>query len=114
MPIEVTARHMSATSEIQEYARVKAGELFEVFPRIENIHVILNVERHLNIAEAVIQARNHVKVEAVGSSDNMLASIDIAVDKAEKQLRKILDKVHDHKPDMKRVESSRIIRGEED
>jgi len=112
MPIEVTARHMSATSEIQEYARGKAEELFEVFPRIENIHVILNVERHLSIAEVVIQARNHVKVEAVGSSDDMLASIDLAVDKAEKQLRKILDKVHDHKPDMKRVESSQS-RGEQ-
>jgi putative sigma-54 modulation protein len=108
MPIEVTARHMSATSEIQEYAKDKAGELLEVYPRIENIHVILNVERHLSIAETVIQAPNHVKVEAVGSSDDMMASIDMAVDKAEKQLRKILDKVHDHKPDMKRVEASRI------
>jgi len=44
MSIEVTARHMSATSELQEYARDKAAELLDTFPRVEHIHVILNVK----------------------------------------------------------------------
>ena len=105
MSIEVTARHMSATSELQEYARDKAAELLDTFPRVEHIHVILNVERHMSIAEIVAQGRNHVKIEAVGSSNDMRASIDLAIDKAEKQFRKISEKVHDHKPAMKREEA---------
>jgi putative sigma-54 modulation protein len=96
---------MSATSELQEYARDKAAELLDTFPRVEHIHVILNVERHMSIAEIVAQGRNHVKIEAVGSSNDMRASIDLAIDKAEKQFRKISEKVHDHKPAMKREEA---------
>ena len=97
MSIEVTARHSSATAETQEYAKSKADELMREFPRIEHVHVILNIERHVNIAEAVIQGKNHVRVEATGSSDNMAVSIDTAFVKAEKQLRKIKEKVADHK-----------------
>jgi putative sigma-54 modulation protein len=108
MPIEVTARHESATNELQDYAKSKAEELLEAFPRIEHIHVILNAERHLCLAEAVVQSRNHTRVEAKGSSDNMRASIDMAVEKAEKQLRKIQEKVHDHKVVMKHVDADRM------
>lgn len=107
MPIEVTARHHSATAELQEYARVRAEELLEEFPRAENIHVILNLERHLALAEVVVQAKAHKHIESVGSSDKMKASIDLAMDKAEKQLRKIREKVVDHKPRMKKAEAAR-------
>jgi len=112
MPIEVTARHMSATKELQDYAKSKAEELLVVFPRIEHIHVILNAERHLCLAEAVVQSRNHTRIEAKGSSDNMRASIDMAVEKAEKQLQKIRGKVLNHKVVMKHVEVERM-RGDE-
>ena len=110
MPIEVTARHMHATDDLQAYAKSKAEEILEDFPIIEHIHVILDIEKHGNrhIAEVVLQVRRHGKMEAAESSDNLRASVDMAFDKAEKQVRKLRDKVQDHKPMMKKAQSGRM------
>lgn len=96
MSIEVTTRHMSAP-EAKTHAQDKAERLVESFPRIEHIHVILNVEKHRSEAEVVIQAKNHIRVEASETQDDMIAAIDVAMDRAERQLRKLRDKIQDHR-----------------
>lgn len=96
MSIEVTARHMSAPGA-KEYAYEKAEGLVDQFPRIEHVHVILDVEKHRYEAEIVIQAKNHIRVEAKETTDDMWAAIDVAVDRAERQLRKLRDKIQDHR-----------------
>ena len=108
MPTEVTARHMHAADKIQDYAKRKAKRMLEAFPRIERIHVILNIEKYRNIAEVVVQARSHIRIEAEESSNKMRTSIDSAVEKIEKQLRKLRHKVQDHKSVMKHVAMERI------
>lgn len=107
MAIEITARHMNATIQIQEYARRKAESMREEFPKIEHVHVILDVEKHLHIAKVFVQSKNHLRAEAEEASDKLVTSIDAAVAKIEKQLRRVADKIHDHKPAMKHEELDR-------
>ena len=107
MPVEVTARHMEATDGMQEYARRKGAELVEVFPRIEFVHVVLDVEKRHQIATFVVQAKNKIRLEAEETSENMKASIDAAVEKVERQLRRLRDKVQDHKTAMRQEELNR-------
>ena len=107
MAIEITARHMEATDQMQDYARRKADEMVAAFPRIEHVHVILAVEKHRHIAEVVVQAKHHLRAEAKEESDKMTASIDGAMDKIERQLQRFREKIHDHKPAMKREEQGR-------
>ncbi|MDD4873228.1 MAG: ribosome-associated translation inhibitor RaiA [Kiritimatiellae bacterium] len=109
MSIEVTVRHMDAKGGIQDYARSKAEMLIEDFPRVEYVHVILDVEKHRCIAEVLAQAKKHVRVEAKEMSDDMKASIDLAVYKVERQLRKLSDRSHDHKTVMKKAETKRQV-----
>ncbi len=97
MSIEITVRHINA-SGIQEYAREKGEALAEAFPRIEHVHIILDVEKHRHVAECIVQAKRHVHVEASETSDNFRTAIDVAVEKAEKQLRKLEDRIQDHRP----------------
>lgn len=104
MPIEVTTRHTNATTDIQDYARRKAEAIAQDFPRVEHVHVILDVEKKRNIAEIVVQARKHIRVEAAESSDNLRVSLDLAAEKIIKQLSKLREKIHDHKAMMKRAE----------
>jgi putative sigma-54 modulation protein len=111
MSIEVTGRHMHATQRTQEEARAKAEVLMESFPNIENVHVILDVEKHRKIAELVVQVKHHGIVEAKDSSDNLLVSLDMATEKVERQLRKFMDKLQDHKPAMKQSETARSAVG---
>ena len=96
MSIEVTTRHMNAPGA-KGYAHEKAEKLVEQFPRIEHVHMILDVEKHRYEAEVVVQAKNHIRVEASETKDDMWAAIDVAVDRAEKQLRKLRDKVQEHR-----------------
>ncbi|MBT3191101.1 MAG: ribosome-associated translation inhibitor RaiA [Verrucomicrobia bacterium] len=96
MSIEVTARHMNAPGA-KDHAQQQCEKLVELFPRIEHIHMILNIEKHRHEAEVVVQAKNHIRVEAHETEDDMIAAIDGAVGRAERQLRKLRDKVQDHR-----------------
>jgi putative sigma-54 modulation protein len=107
MPVEITDRHKRAAGGMEEYAREKGDLLIEAFPGVEHVHIILDVEKHRHIAEVVVQARRQPKMEAAESSANMRASIDLAFEKVEKQLRRLRDKIHDHAQAMKHEEAER-------
>jgi len=97
MQISVTCRHMEVTPSLRDHAITKAEHDLIEFPRIENVHIILDVQKYLHKAEVVVQASNHIRVEGHEESEDMYFSIDKAVEKASKQLRKLRDKVQDHK-----------------
>lgn len=98
MTVEVTIRHDIASGASQSYAERKAQELVEEFPRIESIHVVMDRENRDDVAEITIQARRHVHIDARGVAEkNLRAAVDMAVERAERQLRKLQDKVHDHR-----------------
>jgi putative sigma-54 modulation protein len=107
MTVDITARHMEATPALQEYARRKAEGLKEDYPRVESIHVILDVQKHLHIAEVVVQARNRFRSEAAEKAETMKAAIDAAVDKTERQLSRLRDRVQDHKQTMRHMENEK-------
>jgi putative sigma-54 modulation protein len=97
MSVDVTARHMHASDPLQNYARAKGEKLIDEFPRVEHVHIILDREKRRNIVEIVVQAKNRIRVEAEESSENVRAAVDLATDKAEKQLRRLRDKVQEHR-----------------
>jgi len=101
MPIEITARHVDVTQPLQNYARSKAEQIMELFPLVEHIHVILDSEKRARKAEVVVQAKTHVRAEAAESAENFGVAVDSAMEKIEKQLRRHLDKLQDHKAAMK-------------
>jgi putative sigma-54 modulation protein len=93
MAIEITARHLTINTEQQTFARDKAELLMAEFPKIEHVHVILDVQRHQFTAEFVVQHKALAKVEAKEVCDDLVAAIDMAYEKVEKQLRKHREKV---------------------
>lgn len=107
MPIEITARHMEISSGMQEYSRELAESLMRDFPRVEHVHIILDEQKHIKIAEVVVQAKNHIRIEAMEKTDKLRTSIDSVIDKMERQLRKHRDKAQDHKLSMKYKEAEK-------
>ena len=97
MPIDVTARHMKARPEVNDHAWTEAQSLVDAFPNIEHVHVILDVQKRNKTAEIVVQAKNHVKVEGRESKETLIAAIDAAAAKVERQLRKQRDRVVEHR-----------------
>ena len=93
MSIEITARHLRISTDLQEFARGKAEQLIAEFPKIEFVHVVLDEQRHQYSAEFVVQHKDMAKVEAREICDDMTAAIDLACGKVEKQLRRHREKV---------------------
>jgi ribosome-associated translation inhibitor RaiA len=98
MPVEVTTRHMEVRQGIQLYAHSLGEMLIETFPRLENVHVVLDVEKHKYVAAVVVQGKGHVRFEAVEKcDDNMRAAVDGAFGRAERYMRKQVGRVRDRK-----------------
>ncbi len=92
MAIEVTIRHLNAAPGLKDYAEARATKLMEQFPRVESIHVIIDVQRHLYEAEFIVQQKGVTAVGAKEHADSARAVIDTAAARAEKQLRKTISK----------------------
>lgn len=90
-----TFRNLDASDTIKEHTRQKISKLDKYLLKPIAAHVILSVDRHEHKAEITLvdMGREYVGVER---SSDMLASIDNAVHKIERQLRKHKEKVKDH------------------
>ena len=98
MNINITCRHMDVTESLRDHATARVQESLSEFPRVEDVHVILDVQRKIHhVAEVIVRAKNHVHAEGKEETTDMYASIDGAVDKVHRQLRKKRDKIQDHK-----------------
>ena len=98
MAIEVTIRHVDIGEGAKAHAHERAQKILDEFPTVENVHMILDGQRHEHIAEVVAQGKPHLRIEAKSaSSAGILQAIDEAVEKAEKQLRKTRSKIVNHR-----------------
>lgn len=97
MNINIQGRHLNITDAIKEYARKKAFNLEKYFKRISNIEMILDIEGDNHVAEMIVTVpRGHTLIGVV-THMNMYASIDLVVDKVERQLTKYKEKLHGRK-----------------
>lgn len=97
MDITVTGRHITITPAIEEYARKKVSGIHIDFPRILDVHFILEVDKFRQVAEVVMHCGNHITIEARDVNEDLYAAIDKVVDKAERQVRKYKTRIQDHR-----------------
>ncbi len=92
MSIEVTLRHKTANEDLKDYAYSRAERIMMQFPKVDSVHVVLDMQRHLYEAEFVVHQKGLTAVGAKEHSDSFQSVIDIAAARAEKQLKKRHDK----------------------
>ncbi len=92
MAIEITGRHMEVSDAMKTYAEDKALRLTTEFPRVENIHIIMDVQKFRHLAEVLIQGA-HMRIEASETTDEMYSALDAAFEKAERQIRRLRGKI---------------------
>ncbi|AKJ64056.1 ribosome hibernation-promoting factor, HPF/YfiA family [Kiritimatiella glycovorans] len=99
MQINVTGRHVDITDAIRDHIHGKVQHAFADFPKTENVHVVLDLEKHRHFAEIQVQGAQHARIEGKAESDDMYTSIDEAIERAEKQLRRLRDKRRSRHPE---------------
>ncbi len=97
MKINITGRHVEITDALRDHLQARLDSAFTDFPRVENVHVILNLEKHRHSVEITAHLPRHGHVEAKAESHDMYASIDQAAERAATQLHKWAEKIHDRK-----------------
>jgi len=101
MPIEITGRNADVSDSMRDYAEKRAAKLRAEFPRVDKVHVVLDIQKFTQMAEVIVHPARHIQIEGKATSENMYASIDEAMDKVEAQIRKTLEKRHEHKGNSK-------------
>ncbi|GGW70011.1 ribosome hibernation promoting factor [Alishewanella tabrizica] len=95
MQINLTGRHIEITEALKDYVDSKFSKLERHFDNINNVHVILNVEKLKQIAEAKINLSGG-EVFAMSEDENMYAAIDQLIDKLDRQVIKHKEKLSRH------------------
>jgi len=95
MQMNITFRQFGASDSLKEYAREKVDRVNRLLDRAGEAHVVLSLERHLHHADITIHSGTWV-LRGREKSEDMYASIDLAMDKIERQLRRYKDKLKSH------------------
>jgi len=116
VPVQVTGRHVSITDAIKGYAESKVEHIHLDYPRIIDVQVILDVEKHRHFAEMILHCNNHITIEASHECDDMYAAIDGVIAKITRQMRKFKTKLlRNHRPrgnDIRHLEEKVLHLGE--
>jgi len=96
MEISVTFRHMEPTTELRAYVEEKVQKVKKYFDSPVEANIVLKVEKFRHIADMILSVDGE-KVKAVDESSDMYSSIDLAMDKIEEQLRRLLSRKREYK-----------------
>ena len=92
MQLNLTGHHVDITDSLRNYVNEKFERLERHFDHINNVHVILSIEKLRQIAEANIHL-NGGEIFANAEATDMYASIDSLVDKLDRQVIKHKEKM---------------------
>jgi putative sigma-54 modulation protein len=96
MQIEITGHHVDITDALRDHIQTKFSKLKRHFEKVINVHVILTVEKKVQKAEATLHMSGN-DVHADAESEDMYASVDLMVDKLDRQIMKHKEKMTDHR-----------------
>jgi putative sigma-54 modulation protein len=94
--IQISTRHGQLSDASQKKIAAKAEKLLRIFDRLTAIEVIVDLKDESNPrVDLKVAAEHKHDFVAHDQSDNLMASVDEAVHKAEQQLRKYKEKVQE-------------------
>lgn len=121
MNIDFLARNLELDDTIRDYTSDKLEKVFKFLEDPVDVRVTLEREKHRSIADVRISHR-FGDIQATEETDEILDSINLAVDKAEKQARRSRKKFIDkrrkadrdngHHWPMEVLEASSVARGQ--
>lgn len=95
MQINLTGHHIDITDSLRDYVETKMTKLERHFEQINNVHVVLNVEKLQQKAEAKLHLKGG-EVFALSEHADMYAAIDRLIDKLDRQVIKYKEKITKH------------------
>ena len=96
MQVNITYRNMFATDALRSHVEQKLAHMVSKYlDKVTEVHVTLSLERYLHHADINLHA-GPFHVRGKEKSEDMYASIDLAMDKIERQLKRYKEKLKTH------------------
>jgi len=89
LDVTISGRHVAVTDAMREHARERAARLERLGSHLMRVRMTLSIEGDRHTAEIIGTVRSKGEFVAKHESHDMYLSIDQAVDKMERQLRKL-------------------------
>jgi putative sigma-54 modulation protein len=96
MEIIVSGRQFEVEATLRAYVEEKVEKLATEYNKLTTARLVLSEERGRHIVEGHISGK-HITLNATGRSHVVAEAIDEVFDKLERQLRKHVDRLHEHR-----------------
>ena len=93
MQINLSGHHIEITDPLRDFVNSKFAKLERHFEQINNVQIILTVEKLNQIAEAKLNV-NGGEIFANSQHEDMYAAIDALIDKLDRQIIKHKEKLN--------------------
>ena len=98
MQTQFVFRHMDSSDALRNYAEERLSKISRYFSDPLKINCTFSVEKINHIAQFDVTLRNGLQLHASETTENMYSSIDMALAKMERQVRRYKDRITSHKP----------------
>jgi putative sigma-54 modulation protein len=95
MQVAITFRHMEASDALRNHIDAKLAHIQKYLLKPLEVHVTLSVEKFRHTAEFSL-LEQHFQAKAKETTDDMYASVDLALAKIEIQVKKHKEKIQEH------------------
>jgi putative sigma-54 modulation protein len=95
--IRISARHGHLGEATQQFIRDKAEKLLRFFDRLTSIEVTVDLKNEEKVVEILVSAEHKHDFVARESNPDILAALDLVVDKLERQICRYKEKIQDHR-----------------
>ncbi len=95
MQLNITGQHIEITEGLRQFIDTKFARLEHYFENINQVYIVLKVEKVQQIAEATLHV-NGGELHATATTDDMYSAIDGLTDKLARQLTRHKEKLKQH------------------
>ena len=84
----IRGKNIEITPPLREYVEKRVGKVTKYFEKVEGINVLLTVTKGQHVVEVTVEVPNGVLLRGEESTTDMYTSIDLVVEKLERQIHK--------------------------
>ena len=92
MRINITGRRIDITDAIRQYVEKKTSRLSKYYNRISDLEVVIDLEGLQHTIEIIVKVDHAKRFVVRESGEDLYASVDMSIDKVERQLTRYKEK----------------------
>jgi putative sigma-54 modulation protein len=108
MELIISSKHFNVSEDLKDFIERKLRKLEEEFDKLTSLRLVLYIERGMHVAEAHLFGK-HIEMEAAARTPDMYTTIDAVSEKLERQLRRHIERIREHRVERTAGEAPAVL-----